>query len=57
MELLNCPFCGREPDGPGESVDGYWIECSNPDCMCLIESDTKSEASKAWNTRTPPEEG
>ena len=51
-ELRSCPFCGREPDVPEKSVDGYWVECSNPNCMALIESDTKEEAIKAWNTRT-----
>ena len=40
-ELRDCPFCGREPDVPEESVDGYWVECSNPNCMALIEADTK----------------
>ena len=50
-ELRSCPFCGREPDVPEKSVDGYWVECSNPNCMALIESDTKEDAIKAWNTR------
>ena len=51
MELLPCPFCGMSPISDGLD-DMFDVRCSN--CGSSTEvMHTESEASDAWNTRTP----
>ena len=58
MELRPCPFCGKD-EVYVQYTDDYleWgVYCRT--CKAQIYSfPTESEAIKAWNTRTPPEEG
>ena len=65
MELLNCPFCGSEPEVSehGPLIDGELgiaIWCVSGDCRMDdvggMNFDSEEQAIKAWNTRTPPEE-
>ena len=71
-ELLPCPFCGGEAVMYHQSskytdYDGNYIHCLECGCRtklfeCLgttgkTHKDTKAEAIKVWNTRTPKERG
>ena len=52
-ELLNCPFCGGEPD-VACAVGEFWVLCSVCEASARMSSD-KTVAVTAWNTRAPPE--
>ena len=71
-ELKRCPFCGGEAAMYHQSskytdYDGNYIHCLECGCRTKIfeclgttgktHKDTKAEAIKAWNTRTPKERG
>lgn len=55
VELLPCPFCGSKAEISQTYRYTWVVSCSNEDCPCLcgIELDTKEDAEKFWNTRTP----
>ena len=58
-ELLPCPFCGNEKiycEDAGHKTDVWFIQCD--DCGATFPHfDSKEEAIKVWNTRTPKERG
>lgn len=66
-ELKPCPFCGSKAHIQ-ESIDKglpkrYHAVCDDRKCKCPMVAgmplwrDTKEQAEKDWNTRTPKERG
>ncbi len=52
--LKPCPLCGSKAEL--KKWEGWFVSCTNTiPCGCLAQHDfdTKAEAIKAWNTRTP----
>jgi Lar family restriction alleviation protein len=65
LGLKPCPFCGQEEPGemyPKRDTRGLFVQPLDKFflvrcCGCLTEGplvETKEEAIKAWNTRSPP---
>lgn len=58
-ELLPCPFCQSENiycADAGFKTDVWFVQCE--ECGATFPHfDSKEEAIKAWNTRTPKERG
>lgn len=50
-ELLPCPFCGGEPNGPAHGDTTWWIEC--PVCEIVTDDASKSALIERWNRRAP----
>lgn len=54
-KLKRCPFCGGEAKlyEPIEGFHMWVVACNKCACGTNYDNDTKEEAIKAWNTRTP----
>ena len=63
MDLKSCPFCGstafiEETDPEFKDLFPYRIMCVDNECAGNhVWFESEKAAEKAWNTRTPEDEG
>lgn len=56
-ELLNCPFCGNQPEQHQNSHSGYWFTCDNDDCAFNLVRKSRKDAVDDWNKRVQTDRG
>lgn len=56
-ELLNCPFCGNQPEQHQNSHSGYWFTCDNDDCAFNLVRKSRKDAVDDWNKRAKTDRG